>query len=336
MKDIDKELEGMALEQDQKFDKKIQKMIDRRMRRNALKVIGIVVLIAVVIFLGLSPLINLFQTNPAKANKGTNSTLVKTLRAYYETTHPYMEVADIIVTKNGFGCYTLNIDVIDHREYIAIKSGDPQNTIAKMKLGKLTITSDPQGRSTPILGAFGDNNEKYWTSKDKEEVLSEISKLPDSAHLYVSVQSKSLVDVSKLLALRNNGFNIEWLQIYQKNSRWQPGVSANVVANLEGKDATGREGISAKYLRLIYIDNLQTMYDHQKLYAGFQLYSGDQIYEQGSGVLKEALDAAKKNAKFQTSDYCISGTKAEVLKYLNEGNFSYINVDKVRYSMLGN
>ena len=118
MKDIDKELEGMAMEQDQDFDKKIQKMIDKRMRRNALKVIGIVVLVAVVILFVLNPLVGLFVTNPVRANKGNQSKLLMTMRAYYDTTHPYMEVADISVKKNGFGCYTMNIDVVDHSDTI--------------------------------------------------------------------------------------------------------------------------------------------------------------------------------------------------------------------------
>ena len=339
MKNIDKELEGMALEQDQEFDKKIQKMIDKRMRRNALKVIGIVVIIAVVVFFVLSPLVGLFVTNPARANKGNPSTLLKTMRAYYDTTHPYMEVADISVKKNGFGCYTMNIDVVDHSDKIMLTADDPENTIATMKLGKIAITSDGKGRSSMILGRFYSKSSAQAFA-DNSDIISEISKLPASAHLYLSVTNKKLMDVSTLLKLQNDDFQVEWLQIYQKDSDFQPGVSAHMVANLIKKSDV-RDNYTSAELRKTYISELKTMYENHKLFSGLQLYSSDEGYTSSSDpdasateALKQVIGAAEKNKKFQSRNYCISGSRDAILKYLKSTGLKSIQVDKVKYSTL--
>lgn len=328
--DLDKELNGLAMEQDQDMDALIDKVIKQKMRKIALKTVLAALLIVALIFLGISPIMNIACTNPVTANEaedGEASQLIQVLRAYYDVTSPYLELVGVDVEKEGFGCYTLYFDMTDAREKNIV--GDTDFTM-EMKRGTLSSVSDPYGYAIAVLGTFFDPNEAEAMSKaEKQELLAEIRALPDTSTFYVTVSLDEAKAISELQQLETDEFCVEWVQVYEPGCEFQAGLDLhNTVSFGDG----WRDEMTAEELKEVYLENLQLLYDHTDLWQGLRLYSGSTIYESRKQTLGQVIEAAEKNAAFETKNYCISGTKEVILEYLEDNDFLWISVDHVKYS----
>ena len=98
----------------------------------------------------ISPLMRLIFPDAVRMEKDGQQ-LLTLMRAYYETTMPWIEVISLEAESDGFGCYTLNMDVTDLRrqQYIG-----EVNVQMAMRLGKLSVKNDPDHRTAFETGKF--------------------------------------------------------------------------------------------------------------------------------------------------------------------------------------
>ena len=105
--EFDLALENMKLEPEADLDRLIEKRVKQMMTRISLKVVCVVLLVLALVFLGVNPLVNLCNVNPARANEaeeGRASELLQTLSAYVETVYPQTRLHTIgEIEKAGFG-----------------------------------------------------------------------------------------------------------------------------------------------------------------------------------------------------------------------------------------
>lgn len=330
---MDKELENLAMDQDLDFDKKLEATINRKIRRIALKSAILVVAVAVILFLGISPVMNFCYTNAAKLNKGQPSKLLTVLRAYYETVNPYVEVGPVEVEKNGFGTYTLNMNMVDRKEAAEV---GVTNLTMKMKRGTLSVQNDSGKFAQVTLGRFLVKGEdEPMTQGEKREIIEEIKKLPESANLYLSISDKKIQDVGNLMKRTNEDLSLEWVQAYQPECEFQGGVRlhSTFTGGTFGED---RSQMTGTELKNAYIENLKALQANEEAWKGLELYSSNTVWAESAKeeVLQETIAAAEKSSEFKTQNYCISGTKEEILKFLESETYNKIQVDGVQVSRL--
>lgn len=325
--EMDLVLETLAIDQDMDFDQKLEKLINRKMRKVALRTAIIVVLIAAVIFLGISPLMNLHYTNPAKIDDMRQNDVFPVLDAYYKTTHPYVELWSVQAEKEGFGCYTLNLDLSNYHRQAA--------ATLEMKRGRISVTSDSMQCLNMLVERFYTGQEEEpMGEEDRKILMKEIKALPDSAHLYLSVSAKKPQDVSALLKQTSDDFELEWMQVYQPENEFQGGIGIYSDIIGPGFDSI-REEVTVKSLKEEYLKNLKLLKENQEFWRGLDLYSGNSLWAESEKeqLLQKAISAAEKSPKFQTQNYCVSGTKKEILEFLQEGEYNRIGVDNVQFSI---
>ncbi len=331
---IDQELEDLgilAMEQDLDFDQKLEKMIARKMRKVAIRTAIIVVLIVAVVFLGISPVMNLCYTNPIQMNvvdENKESDLCAVLDAYYKTTSPYVEIWGAEVRKEGFGRYALHLNLIKYKK--------GAEATLEMKRGRLSTVSDSDQCVSPVIGRFYTEQQgEAMGSEDRKSLMEEIEKLPDSSHLYLSISDRKPQDVAALLGRMNDDLELSWLQVYQPENEFQAGVG--IYSNFIGPNYDiPPEQATAGRLKEEYLRNLKLLRENQDVWKGLELYSGDSIWAESENdqLLQRAISAAEKSQTFQTKNYCVSGTKKEVLTFLQKGAYDRIDVDNVQYSIL--
>ena len=329
VKDIEKDLEALAMEQEPDLDGAIEKVIRKKMRRVALKTTIAVLVAVAVIFLGVSPIVDHCYPDPTKLN-GKPSQLLSVLRTYYETMYPHREVLGVDVERDGFGCYTLYLNMADHREKIVVGVSD---VTMKMKLGKLSVADDSEGLTVFTSGIFAQEDEDLESVEEgwMEDMLSEIRKLPETSRLYLNISDKQAKDIEKLVARQNDDFRLEWVQIYQPECDFQAGLQMQLSAAYDDSDK--RSECSAEELKEIYIRNLKVLQDNFDLWKSLGLHSGNTYWEQPDiSLLEQSISAAESSEDFRSKYYCVSGSRDEILKYLDSIDCTMFTVDKVRYS----
>lgn len=332
MKKIEQELRQMAFAQDPDFDKLLEKRINRKIRKIAFKSAAAVVLAVMLIFLGISPLMNLYYTNPAKLNEGNPSKLLSVMRAYYETMYPYREVCGIEVEKDGFGRYTLALDLIDHSEG-KIAVGDYDVTMS-MKRGKLAVESDRYKRTANRIVFFDeDAGEDLRTTKaDVEALAGDMKMLPRSSYLYLSVSDKKPRKIGTLMKKNSDAFQVHWAQIDQPDCDFQAGMSLDVSTAAEKTDY--REDLTEEQLKTVYLKNLTLLKDNMEIWKGLDMPSNNSVYMADKELLEESIEKARQSERFETKNYCVSGSRDAIIAFLKAGNFDSVSVDHIEYSML--
>ena len=150
--EFDLALENMKLEPEADLDRLIEKRVKQMMTRISLQVVCVVLLVLALVFLGVNPLVNLCNVNPARANEaeeGRASELLQTLSAYVETVYPQTRLHTIgEIEKAGFGKYEIPLCVSTRtqRTYVG-----KMNVILEMTRGKLEVKSDADGALTHIV-----------------------------------------------------------------------------------------------------------------------------------------------------------------------------------------
>lgn len=326
MRNIDDELKKMNMEPDSEFDAYVEKAINKRIRKTAAKTCIAIVAAAIVIYFCVSPLISMCFPNAVKLNKGENSTMFNTMRAYYETMFPYRELCSVEAEKDGFGCYTMYLDVADGRSRNYRGS---HNVIMEMKLGKLSVSYDADQRTTFELGRF--YYEKSDVENNADYIYSELEKLPESAIVYLSVSQKNPDEVSDIFEKAGEEIDIKWIQVYQPESDFQAGVSTDL--SCETGDTEYRNEMDAEEIKTVYIENLKTLRDNFDIWKNLEMYSGSSVYRESAKHFDLLIEAAEKDETFETKNYCISGSKEQILEYLNTVEADKLYVDKVSYSV---
>ncbi len=325
IKEIERELDDLAMEQNPDLDRAVEQIIRKKMRKAAMKTSIAVVLTVVVIFLGISPFVDLFYPNGVKLSEGNSSQMLRMLRAYYETMYPYNEVLGVSAEREGFGSYTLYVNMADHRESITVGNTD---VIMELNRGELSVVEDSKGRTVFSAGNFSESED---SKRESERMLSEIKLLPETSCLYLSISAEEAQEIEALnRRMDSDDLRLEWVQVYQPECDFQAGIRMNLCGS--SGDADLRQELSAAELKAAYIENLQTLRDNLDLWKSLGMYSGNTMWKPRADFFDELISSAESTETFETKNYCISGTRDEIIAYLDSVDYVQFTVDKVYYS----
>ena len=243
-------LEDVSVQED--LEKKIEQRIKKRVQRIVLRTMAVIVLTAAVLFLLISPFLDAVYLNPYKLEEKPEQTMTSVMRDYWETTEPYVEVMKIDVKKKGFSRYELDMNVTNHQEELTM--GAP-NVKVKMAFGKYKSILDPDSYLVHVFGRFEDYEE------NKEEILLELSKLPESARIYLAISEKEPRDLAEL---RKEEVHLDWIQVYQPDVEFQGGLSLQRNAAYDESDY--REEMSAEELKDVYVAQLKNLLDNEQIW----------------------------------------------------------------------
>ena len=215
--EFDLALENMKLEPEADLDRLIEKRVKQMMTRISLKVVCVALLVLALVFLGVNPLVNLCNVNPARANEaeeGRASELLQTLSAYVETVYPQTRLHTIgEIEKAGFGKYEIPLCVSTRtqRTYVG-----KMNVILEMTRGKLEVKSDADGALTHI-GHTTVSNAKLEGIGDfaayNEATIKDLAELPKSARVLLNVRLREAKALEEILALRRDTIEPVWAQM---------------------------------------------------------------------------------------------------------------------------
>lgn len=303
------------------FEAALQKAIDRRIRKICLKTIAIVAAVAVVVFLGVNPLMNLICPSPEEL-RGSGVSLTKYLRTYYETVQPYTEILEdpISIESRGFGRYTVHFQCLDHTGDIIVGRS---NAAAEFAYGNYWITDGPGELTTLSLNRF--------SVEDRQEtVMAQLRELPRSSKIYLSVTAAEPVEVQ---ALRRETVSVNWVEI-DADSTWRGGLSLGFRTSASGED--WRDQMDDAQLKQQYLENLSLLMAEPRLVAKMNFCVpaedslGGSILYDGRTVLQENYDAvAAQEGTLMTRRYSIYGSRDDILSYLEKTELKGINIEEV-------
>mgnify|MGYP004663785315 CR=1 FL=1 len=300
--EFDLALENMKLEAEADLDRLIEKRVKQMMTRISLQVVCVALLVLALVFLGVNPLVNLCNVNPARANEaeeGRASELLQTLSAYVETVYPQTRLHTIgEIEKAGFGKYEIPLCVSTRtqRTYVG-----KMNVILEMTRGKLEVKSDADGALTHIMhttvssaklegiGDFAAYNEAQ---------IEDLAELPKSARVLLNVRLHEAKALEEILALRRDTIEPVWAQMDTESEGFMGGISLESAVLLYD-DEPEREQMNAAQLRERYLKNLTLLSEHHALWNGLV---GDremiEVLEQNasmSEVCAELIQRANRN-----------------------------------------
>ncbi len=323
---LDQELEAML--EDMPQQEELEKKIEQRMKKKIQKIvcrtlIGIVGAILVLLLI-INPFLNAIFINPAKLNEREHSQMQTTLKNYWETTQPYVELVTLKVKKKGFARYELAMQITDRRSPVIY--GVP-NVWVDMKFGKYV-----NWRDSGLVTSFWANRFEN-PYEEKEEYLEKIKELPESSILYLSIGTESPKVVEEL---RKESVDVQWVEVYQPNSAFQGGLALR--DSLIGGDDIARTEMTEAQLKETYLSHLKDLLDHMDIWNSLDLQSSKYVFS-GQGkesALRECYEDAKQLDVLKAKNYCISGKRDEIVEYLEKTDISSILVDEVKLSELSN
>jgi hypothetical protein len=316
--ELDKELHELIDEMPENRDlaSHIEKIINKKIRKIVFRTILAIIGVLAAVFLMISPLMNMAYTNPEKLNKEPDQKVLSCLRTYFEVMYPYNEVASLQIEKVGVSRYMFNMQIIDHTEPIMI--GRP-NVKVEMFQGNSKVKEDVNNMVTKLMGRF--------EVEESPRIKKELEKLPESAVIYLSVGE---INPRSVVEIRKEKITLEWLQVNQPNSEFQGGISMNLKSLF--KDTDDRRGMTEEELKKVYISSLQELLNTEYIWEDLGLSSGNMMFSNSKEVLQNCLNEAEKISVLTTKNYCVSGSKDQILNYLKNTNITSIYVDKIRLS----
>lgn len=322
-------------EQDE-LEKKIEQYISKKIRRIVVRTITVIVCILTVLLLIINPMMNEMYLNPYKLNGEPNhvgadtSIYLNVMRDYWETMQPYVEINSIDVHKKGFARYEVEMCVNNH---IGPGLIGRSNVWCDVVRGKYVNIQDANRYLTHMMGRF----ENWWYEEDesgelirhsnpKEEYIEEFQDLPASATIYLSIGAETPKNVEEL---RTEEVRLEWVEVYQPNVDFQGGLCMSMMSIVDA-ETDYRTYMSEKELIQAYVLNLENLIAYPNIWKSFGLQSGSYSYSDGNhNVLKATFEDAKKLESLQSKNYCISGERDEIIKYLKETDVISILVDEI-------
>lgn len=337
--EFDLALENMKLEPEADLDRLIEKRVKQMMTRISLKVVCVVLLVLALVFLGVNPLVNLYNVNPARANEaeeGSTSELLQTLSAYVETVYPQTRLYMIgEIEKEGFGKYKIPLCVSTRtqRTYVG-----KMNVILEMTRGKLEVKSDADGALTHI-GHTTVSNAKREGIGDfaayNEAKMQDLAELPKSARVLLNVRLREAKVLEEILALRRDTIEPVWAQMDTESEGFMGGISLESAVLLYD-DEPEREQMNAAQLRERYLKNLTLLSEHHALWNGLGL-SWDSSYVAGETALshiQSALTEAQKTEVFATKNFYLYGSRDDIMDYMEANKNELCTIEDVCLSEL--
>ena len=327
---IDDLLGEMKIEEEPDITSVIEQKINLRIRKIALKTVLGVLLVLALIFLGISPVMNLIYTDPVKLNSDVQhdedgqtfiqSTLFNTLDAWMETQCPYCELDYVDINKEGFGKYSIKAHIFDLKDSIWV--GAAPNAEFRMDRGKMSIEQDPTG----MLSLRGN-----VLSKGREENIDEdrelIEGLPASTSVCAVIHTKSPVDIVELRDNTNDDLNVDWVEVFNSGPDFRGGINLRHVYGTEPE--TRIRTMNSAELKDYYISRLQLLVDNQEVWQDLGIsYSESNsmwISNTAESIL-EAINNLRLSDSFETEYFCVSGTRDELLEYMDSHDFKGVKL----------
>lgn len=293
----------------------LEKLIRRRVRSICLKTLLVVVICAALIFGLINPLAKLTAFNPIPMEEDDGG-FTQYLNAYFGTMQPYVRVTGTDITDTGFGTYDAALYVVGPKNLKAYVGGytDVHLTI---RLGEAEVTSDPTGKLTKYLGRFDSD------FTDRADLLAELEKLPTSAYIRLSVGTNTPRTMEELRALPAE---VAWAQVYDPEVEYQGGVNL-ASPHLFGGETDPRE-LNGPELVQYYADNLELLLTQPKLLTSLGIFSNFRVYY-GTSVVEEALASAREMEDFRSQNFCVQGSRDEILALINEVEPTTLQVDHI-------
>lgn len=319
---LDEELEAIMndVPEQEDLEKKINQIINRRIRKVVMKTLSTVVAAMLILGLGVNPLMNASFWNPYKMHE--DGELLTVFGNFVDMTQPWSELISVGVEKKGFARYEMEMQISDHTEPLYV--GIP-NVTMDVNCGKYAEIKDPDNRLTIFMNRFDMMNLGY-----NETQIEHIESLPESAWVYLNLSSRNEQTIEQL---QDVGKVVQWLQVYQPTVEFQGGIriTPSVGDKLLGKNFWT---ISSEELLELYLDNLENLLEHPEVWEQFSLSDGRSwVFAQSEEVLRETYENAKELETVTTKNYCIAGQRDEVLEYLKTTEFTNIRIEKVKLSL---
>ena len=320
---LDEELEAIMndVPEQEDLEKKINQIINRRIRKVVIKTISTFVILILVLVLGINPLMNVSFWNPYEMWK--NEELLTVLGNFVDMTQPWSELYFVNVEKKGFARYEMELQVVDYTEQWKLGKA---NVTADIRCGKYAEIQDPDERLTITLNRFDMTDWEF----DASAIIQDIETLPESALIYLDVSSK---EEKTMDHIQNAGVDVGWIQVYQPTVSFNGGIRLTDSFR-DDFEVNITETMTDEQLLELYLSNLENLLEHPEVWEGLSLCDGRSwVFAQGAEVLQDTYENAKELEIITTKNYCISGQRDEVLTYLRANEFTNIRVENVRLSL---
>lgn len=262
----------------------------------------------------INPILNAAFLNPMKLNADGQGVMYQTLKDYFEVTRPYAELCSLSVKGKGVAQYELQMQFVNRREPVHLGIA---NTWVDVEFNKYKDWKDVNRYSEYLMNRFD------YALEDKEKLLQNISELPASAVVYLSIGEKDARPVSELI---HENINAIWAQIDQPNVDFQGGIALQqsiVYEDIDFKDMTEAQQ------KQLYLSKLSNLIENKKVWSSLAILSDNkQFYD--IDVLSQCYDDAQNMERLMTKKYCISGKRDEILAYLQSREIQSLYVDEVK------
>ena len=312
MQSIDDVPEGNN--QDQSIEKRIESRMKKQIRKIVNKTLGVTLVIVILLLAVINPILNAAFLNSMKLNADGQGVMYQTLKDYFEVTRPYAELCSLSVKGKGFAQYELQMQFVNRREPVHLGIA---NTWVDVEFNKYKDWKDVNRYSEYLMNRFD------YALEDKEKLLQNISELPASAVVYLSIGEKDARPVSELI---HENINAIWAQIDQPNVDFQGGIALQqsiVYEDIDFKDMTEAQQ------KQLYLSKLSNLIENKKVWSSLAILSDNkQFYD--IDVLSQCYDDAQNMERLMTKKYCISGKRDEILAYLQSREIQSLYVDEVK------
>ena len=312
---LDKELNELLEDvPEADLEKKIIRLINKRVCTIVLKVLLVVAVVCTVLFLGISPIMNASHYDPTDEE----NQLEHVFSEYVELTLPWREVSTqaMQVESRGFGNYEVGITVLDKTKPLRIGGN---NVKFALERGEISVESDPDFLMLATLTRFALSPDGLT----KEEVME----LPSSAMVYLSL---SLEEAVPLETLRNMDATVEWIQVYQPDAEFQGGMLMN--ASISRDDITTLD-MNDEQLLKIYCEHIEFLLEHSEIWRQFSLHDGyGEVFYPVSvmEVLNKTYEDALEMDEIMVKNFCVCGKRDQIAALYDQFNFDSVYVDNVR------
>lgn len=320
--DLDRRLEALGEPEEsspaqptEKELRALEKLIRRRVRSICLKTLLAVAICAALIFGLINPLAKLTAFNPISMEEDDGG-FTQYLNAYFGTMQPYVRLTGTDITDTGFGTYDAALHVVG-LENLKVYVGGYTDVHLTIRLGEAEVTSDPTGKLTKYLGRFDSD------LIDRTDLLAELEKLPSSAYLRLSVGINTPRTMEELRALPAE---VVWAQVYDPDVEFQGGINL-APSLLFGKEIDPWE-LNGQELAQYYADNLELLLTQPKLLTSLGIFCNFRVYYVTS-VVEEALASAREMEDFRSQNFCVQGSRDEILALIYEVEPTTLQVDHI-------
>ena len=119
---------------------------------------------------------------------------------------------------------------------------------------------------------------------------------------------------------------VVWAQVYDPDVEYQGGV--NLAPPTLSGDETDPRDLSGPEMAQYYADNLELLLTQPKLLTSLGIFSNFRVYYVTS-VVEEALASAREMEDFRSRNFCVQGSRDEILALIDQVEPTSLQVDHI-------